>query len=86
MEHLQNFIDGKFFAPVSGQYIQNYNPATGEVYSMVPDSDERDVQLAVEAAVKAFPAWSTTPAEERSRILLRLADLIERDLDELALA
>lgn len=86
MEHLQNFIDGKFFAPVSGQYIQNYNPATGEVYSMVPDSDERDVQLAVEAAVKAFPAWSTTPVEERSRILLRLADLIERDLDELALA
>ncbi len=86
MEHLRNFIDGKFFAPVSGQYMQNYNPATGEVYSMVPDSDERDVQQAVEAAARAFPAWSSTPVEERSRILLRLADLIERDLDELALA
>lgn len=86
MEQLRNYIDGKFFAPVSGQYIQNYNPATGEVYSMLPDSDERDVQMAVDAAREAFPAWSGTPVEERSRILLRLADLIERDLDELALA
>jgi aminomuconate-semialdehyde/2-hydroxymuconate-6-semialdehyde dehydrogenase len=86
MEQLRNYIDGKFFAPVSGQYIQNYNPATGEVYSMVPDSDERDLQLAVDAARKAFPSWSKTPAEERARVLHRIADLIERDLDELALA
>ncbi len=86
MEQLRNYIDGKFFAPVSGQYIQNYNPATGEVYSMLPDSDERDVQLAVDAARKAFPSWSRTPAEERARVLQRIADLIERDLDELALA
>jgi aminomuconate-semialdehyde/2-hydroxymuconate-6-semialdehyde dehydrogenase len=86
MEKISNYIDGKHFAPVSGQWIQNYNPATGEVYSHLPDSDERDVQLAVEAAMKAFPSWSTTPAEKRSRILLRIAELIERDLDKLALA
>ncbi len=86
MEQLRNYIDGKFFAPVSGQYIQNYNPATGEVYSMLPDSDERDVQLAVDAARKAFSSWSRMPAEERARVLQRIADLIERDLDELALA
>jgi aminomuconate-semialdehyde/2-hydroxymuconate-6-semialdehyde dehydrogenase len=85
MEHLSNYIDGKFFAPVSGLYIQNYNPATGEVLSMLPDSDERDVQLAVEAATKAFPSWSSMPVEQRSRILHRIADLIERDRDELAL-
>ncbi len=85
MEHLSNYIDGKFFAPVSGLYIQNYNPATGEVLSMLPDSDERDVQLAVDAATKAFPIWSSMPVEQRSRILHRIADLIERDRDELAL-
>ncbi|MEO5857623.1 MAG: aldehyde dehydrogenase, partial [Pyrinomonadaceae bacterium] len=52
----------------------------------IPDSDESDVELAVEAAKAAFPAWSITPAEERFAILMRLVGLIERDLDELALA
>ncbi|MEK7249633.1 MAG: aldehyde dehydrogenase, partial [Bacteroidota bacterium] len=86
MEKISNYIDGKHFAPVSGQWIQNYNPATGEVYSHLPDSDERDVQLAVAAAAKAFPSWSITQAEKRSRVLLRIAELIERDIDKLALA
>ena len=52
----------------------------------MPDSDARDVELAVAAAEKAFPDWSRTPAAERSRILLRIADLIERDLEKLARA
>ena len=86
MENIHNFIGGTFYAPVSGQYIQNYNPATGGVYSLLPDADERDVQLAVEAARKAFPVWSKTPAEERARVLQRIADLIEHDLDKLAFA
>lgn len=86
MQKISNYINGSHLAPVSGLYIDNYNPATGEVYSRLPDSDERDVQLAVEAANRAFPAWSTMPTEKRSRILLRIADLIERDLDKLALA
>ncbi len=86
MEQIKNYIDGTFFPPVSGQYIQNYNPATGEVYSHLPDSDERDVNAAVEAAGAAFPAWSTISAGVRSRILLRVAELIERDIDKLALA
>lgn len=70
---------------MSGEYFENIRPATGEVLSHVPDSDARDVDNAVAAAKRAFPAWSTMRAEERSRILLRLSDLIERNLDELAL-
>ncbi len=86
MQQLKNYINGKLVAPISDAYIDNYNPATGEVYSRLPDSDERDVQHAVDAARSAFPAWSITPTEKRSRILHRIADLIERDLDKLALA
>jgi aminomuconate-semialdehyde/2-hydroxymuconate-6-semialdehyde dehydrogenase len=83
---IRNFIGGQFVEPVSGKYLDNIEPATGKPYSLVPDSDTRDVELAVAAAEKAFPAWSKTPAADRSRILLRLADLIERDLEKLARA
>jgi aminomuconate-semialdehyde/2-hydroxymuconate-6-semialdehyde dehydrogenase len=82
--HLANFIDGAFVAPVSGQYFDDICPATGDSLAQIPDSDHRDVANAVEAAKRAFPAWSATRAEDRSRILLKLADLIERNLDELA--
>ena len=67
---IQNFIDGQFVEPVGGRYLDNIEPATGKPYSKVPDSDDRDVELAVAAAEKAFPDWSRTPAAERSRILL----------------
>src|SRR5205814_8615695 len=60
--------------------------ATGKPYSRVADSDTRDVELAVAAAEKAFPEWSQRPAAERSKILLHIADLIERDLEKLARA
>jgi len=83
---LKNFINGVLVPPYSNSYLDNVNPATGKVYSYIPDSDERDVQLAVEAAEKAFPIWSKTSIDERSRILMRIADLIESKLEELALA
>ena len=86
MQYIGDYIDGRIVEPVGGQYLDNVEPATGRVYSKVPDSDERDVQRAVEAAEAAFGAWSRTPAEERGRILWRLADLIEQNLDKLALA
>ena len=86
MDRILNYIDGKLIEPVSGQYLDNVDPSTGKVYSHTPDSDERDVEAAVEAAARAFPEWSRTPAAERSRVLLRIADLIEANLDELALA
>ncbi|RYZ24204.1 MAG: aldehyde dehydrogenase [Chitinophagaceae bacterium] len=82
--HLENYIDGYLIGPLSGRFIDNVNPATGEVFCQIPDSNERDVELAVNAAKKAFPQWSVTPAEERFRILNRIATLIDENLDALA--
>lgn len=84
MLKLENYIGGCLIPPASGAFLDNYNPATGEVYSLIPDSDERDVERAVEAAKKAFPAWSKLSAEERHDCLMRVSNLIERDLDALA--
>jgi len=81
---LGNFIGGEFVAPKSGAYFADINPATAQPIADVPDSDAADVDAAVAAAKSAFPAWSRTTAEERSRILLRLADLIEENLEDLA--
>ena len=86
IERIENFIDGKFAEPVGGRYLDNIEPATGKPYSQVADSDRRDVELAVAAAEKAFPEWSRRSAAERSKILLCIADLIERDLEKLARA
>jgi len=83
---IDNYIGGTFQAPLNGKYIDNVNPATGEVYSQTPDSDASDINLAVEAARAAFPAWSTTPAEERFKVLNKIAELIDENLDALALA
>src|SRR5712691_3893280 len=85
MESINNYIGGEFAPPSSSAYIDNWNPATGEVYSRVADSDERDVQLAVGAAGRAFPAWSGLPTVERARVLRRIASLIERRKKDLAL-
>ena len=86
MEKILNYIDGAFEAPCSDQYLDNYDPSIGKVYSLIPDSDARDVNKAVDAATRAFTTWSILPAQERSNILQKLADLIDRDLDKLALA
>ena len=83
---IRNFIDGKFVEPVGSKYLDNIEPATGKPYSQVADSEAPDVDLAVAAAEKAFPDWSKQPAAERSKILLRIADLIERDLEKFARA
>lgn len=82
MEKLQNFINGAYCDPIKGQYIDNYEPATGKVYSLIPNSDEEDVQRAVEAADKAFPIWSKMSIEERSKILVKLSEGIEARMDE----
>lgn len=85
-ERIANYIGGSLQAPLNGQYIDNVNPATGAVYSQTPDSDMQDIEKAVGAAKAAFPAWSTTPAEERFKILNRIAELIDANLEALALA
>jgi aminomuconate-semialdehyde/2-hydroxymuconate-6-semialdehyde dehydrogenase len=83
---IQNFVDGQFDPPIGGKYLDNIEPATGKPYSLVPDSDGRDVERAVGAAERAFTEWPRTPVAERSRILLRIADLIDRDLEKFARA
>ena len=60
MEKIQNFIGGELVPPRNGKYIDNYNPSTGEVYSLVPDSEEQDALDAIAAAKAAFPAWKKT--------------------------
>ena len=86
MQKISNYINGQLPSPLSGNYLDNYNPAEGKVYSQLPDSDERDVALAVQAAQSAFAGWSSMPIQKRSSILLAIADLIDRDLEKLALA
>ena len=86
MKTILNLINGQLVAPASSTYIDNYDPSTGSVYSLIPDSDERDVEQAVAAAKSAFPAWRDMPKEKRSAILIKLSELIQRDLDKLALA
>lgn len=84
--HLENLIGGNLIAPLSSRFIDNINPATGEVYGQIPDSGERDIDIAVNAAKAAFPKWSNTPVEERFTILNRVATLIDEHLEALALA
>ena len=82
--NIKNYINGEFINPVDGNYIDNFNPSVGEVYGQIPNSSKGDVELAYKAAKEAFPVWSKTTLEERSRILLKVADLITDKLDFLA--
>lgn len=84
--YLENYIDGNLIAPLSSKFIDCVNPATAEVFAQIPDSNEKDVELAVNAAKKAFTTWSKTTTEERFKILNKIADLIDENLEELALA
>ncbi len=86
MQRILNYINGEYLEPVSRGYLEGYNPALGSVYSEVPDSDERDVELAVKAAEEAFEQWSNFTQEQRSDILLRIAQGLEARMEEFALA
>ncbi|MGI9545260.1 MAG: aldehyde dehydrogenase family protein, partial [Cyclobacteriaceae bacterium] len=86
MEKIQNYINGELVSPRSGNYLDNYNPAEGKVYALIPDSDEEDVAAAVQSAQYAFPSWSKMPVAERSNYMLKIADLIARDKELLAQA
>jgi aminomuconate-semialdehyde/2-hydroxymuconate-6-semialdehyde dehydrogenase len=86
MNALRNFIDGRHVEPAAGQTLEKIDPATGRVAALIPDSDGRDVDQAVEAARRAFPRWSRTSPAERCRVLLAIAQGIENRLERLALA
>jgi aldehyde dehydrogenase (NAD+) len=78
------FVDGRFIDALDGRTIPVFNPHDGSLLAEVAQAGERDVDRAVDAARAAFPAWSAMPAAERGRLLLRLADMIEANADELA--
>lgn len=84
MERILNLIGGAMRPAESGQWLPVHAPATGSVHAQLADSDARDVELAVQAAREAFPAWSKLGREGRSKVLLKLAELIERDLEHFA--
>ena len=86
MEKIKNYINGKLVESSSGNYIDNYNPASGKVYSLVPDSNEDDINAAVLAANTAFQSWSKTSKKYRSDLLMRLASKIEDYSEELTIA
>ena len=81
MEKILNYINGELVEPAGKQYFENYEPATGKPYSYVPDSDERDVEKAYQAAKAAFPEWSKMNKEKRFAILMRVSELIEERLE-----
>lgn len=84
MQKLENYINGELVSPTGSNYIDNVNPSTGTVYSLIPDSDTHDVELAVQAAKEAFPAWSSCGIDTRAKLLNKVADLIDDNLEELA--
>ena len=86
MEKIKNYINGELVEPSSGKYIDNYNPASGKVYSLIPDSNENDINTAVLAAKNAFQIWSKTSKKYRSDLLMRLASRIEDYSEELIIA
>ncbi len=84
--HLENFIGGNFIGPLSGKFLDNINPATAEIVGQIPNSNEKDIEVAVKAAKKAFATWSITSTEKRFIVLNKIAELIDANLDALALA
>ena len=79
-----NYIGGQFVPPVNGQYFTNTTPVTGAVAGEFPRSDADDINLALDAAHAAAPAWGKTSPQDRARVLLRIADRIEENLELLA--
>lgn len=86
MLRLANYINGESAPPAGGEYVDVFDPATGKKHAEAPASDARDVDAAVRAAQGAFASWERTPAAERSQAMLRIADLLERDLEQFAQA
>ena len=85
-ERYENYIGGQWVAPVKGQYFDNVSPVNGRVFCQIPRSSAEDIDLALDAAHRAAPAWGKTSAAERGNLLLKIADRIEQNLEALAVA
>jgi len=86
MKKILNYIDGEFISSQSNEFLDNINPATAEVYSQITRSNASDIDTAVKAAEKAYLNWSNTTLNKRSEILSNIAYLIEKNLEDFALA
>ena len=82
----ENFIGGEWIAPSSGEYIENISPVDGKLLTKIPRSNEKDVDLAVEAAKKGFEEFKHTSVTQRSALLNKIADIVEANLETLAVA
>ena len=80
-DHYDNYIGGKWVAPVKGVYFDNVSPIDGKPFTKAARSTAEDIELALDAAHEAFKTWSKTSVTERSNMLLRIADRIEANLD-----
>ncbi len=81
---IQNYINGNFNNPIEANWLDNYNPSNGDVYGQLPNSSKEDVENAYKAAKAAFPSWSQTTIDERSRILIKISELLEANLQRFA--
>jgi aminomuconate-semialdehyde/2-hydroxymuconate-6-semialdehyde dehydrogenase len=86
MIEILNYINGSMVPAKSGNVLMNPEPATGKIFSTLPDSNSEDIEVAIQAAKSAFPAWKNMTAEKRFKILNTIAEGIEANLDELAKA
>ena len=86
MTKILNYINGEFKTPQNNEWLDNYNPSNGEIYSLIPNSSSDDVEEAYQSAAKAFSEWSNTTLDYRSKILSKIATLIEANLENLARA
>ena len=84
MIEILNYINGNLCHSQNDLYLENYNPATGKIYSRCPDSTVYDIKFAVESAKKAFPLWSNLSMEDRMIYLCKIADRIDEKIFELA--
>ena len=86
MDKILNYINGEFIESVEKGWINNVDPSIGKVYSLIPDSEDKDVEQAVQAAELAFDNWSNSSIDYRSKILTNIAKLILKNVDDLARA
>jgi len=86
MLNLHHYINGELRPSATDRWLDNYEPATGQVYARIADAGQAELEAAVAAAQQAFPVWSRTPAEERAQWLLKLAAALEAQLETFAQA
>ncbi|MEM6771543.1 MAG: aldehyde dehydrogenase family protein, partial [Bacteroidota bacterium] len=85
-DQYENYIGGEWVAPTKGDYFENVSPVDGNSFTRIPRSTKEDIDKAVKAAWAAAPAWNNSSATERSNLLLKIADVMEANLEVLARA